>query len=156
MEKWIFLIKVKNRPGVLSAITALFADRGVSIDSLTAHDSSGVGVPFGSAILTFAANTGKKEHLKRLLTRLAAVQEVAEFSYADSAHARKSALARVSLPADALVAALPNGLLCEIVTVSETETLALLLGPPGLLDSAISTLAAADKLIAMDSTVIVV
>ena len=156
MDKWIFLIKVKNRPGVLSAMTALFADRGVSLDSLTAHDSSGVGTPYGTAILTFHATPGKKDHLKRLLTRLEAVQEVQEFLYSDTDHARKSALARVSLPAETLKEALPEGIFCDIVTATEMDTLALLLGPPTLLDQALTDLATSGVLLAMDSTVIVV
>ena len=106
LDKWIFLLKLRNRAGVLLSLTSLFADRDVSIESLTAHASSGLGTPYGTAIPTFAASAAKKDYLARLLGRLDAVHELTEYRYEDAEHARKSALARVTLPAD-LLAALP-------------------------------------------------
>ena len=155
-EKWIFLLRVRNRPGVLAALTALFADRGVSLDSLTAHDSGSLGGPHGTTILTFTASAAKKDYLARLLGRLEAVQSLTEYRYDDAEHARKSALVRVSLDADDLLVELPLGLLCDIVSETDGQTLALLLGPPLLLDSALSALNDGGTLLAMDSTVIVV
>ena len=67
LDKWIFLLKLRNRAGVLLSLTSLFADRGVSIESLTAHAGSGLGTPYGTAILTFTASAAKKDHLARLL-----------------------------------------------------------------------------------------
>jgi acetolactate synthase small subunit len=156
MDRWIFLLKLRNRAGVLSALTAVFADRGVSIESLTAHAGSGHGTPDGTAILTFAAPEAKKDHLARLLTRHAAVRALTEYRYDDAEHARKSALARVALTADALIAGLPPGILCDIVSVAEGQTLALLLGPPQELDAALDALADRGALQETDSTVIVV
>ncbi len=155
MDKWIFQLKLRNRAGVLSALTALFADRGVSLESLTAH-AAGQGMSYGTAILTFAAPAAKKDHLARLLGRLASVQELTEYRYEDAAHARKSALARATLSAEELVAGLPPGILCDIVSASEGQTLALLLGPPHLIDTALAALAERGALLEMDSTVIVV
>lgn len=42
MDKWIFSLKLRNSAGVLAALTALFADRGVSIESLSAQGGGGV------------------------------------------------------------------------------------------------------------------
>lgn len=150
-EKWIFQLKLRNRAGVLSSLTALFSDRGLSLESLSAHEGSGPGFT-GTAILTLAATAARKDYLTRLLGRLDTVALVAVLRYDDAAHARKSALARVSLPADALQTALPPGVLCDIVTASDTETLALLLGPPSLIDAALAALTAQE----VDATVIVV
>ena len=155
-ERWIFLLKLRNRSGVLLSLTSLFADRGVSIESLTAHGGTGPGATSGTAILTFAAPTAKKDHLARLLRRLAAVHELTEYRYEDAEHARKSALARVTLPAAELMAGLPPGILCDIVSTGEGHTLALLLGPPHLLDTTLAALAERGALLEMDSTVIVV
>ncbi len=155
-DKWIFLLKIRNRSGVLLSLTSLFADRGVSIESLTAHAGIWPGAVSGTAILTFAASAAKKNHLARLLGRLASVQEVTEYRYEDAQHARKSALARVTLPAADLAAGLPPGILCDIVSVGEDHTLALLLGPPHLLDTALAALSERGALLEMDSTVIVV
>lgn len=154
-EKWILQLKLRNRAGVLSALTALFADRGVSLESLSAHDGGTPTVP-GVAILTFAATAAKKDHLARLLGRLASVQSVAEFRYDDGAHARKSALARVALPASELASLLPPGLLCDIVSEADGETTALLLGAPPLLDAALALLTDRGALADSDATVIVV
>ena len=156
IDRWIFLLKLRNRSGVLLSLTSLFADRGVSIESLTAHGGIGPGTTSGTAILTFAAPTAKKDHLARLLNRLAAVHELTEYRYEDAEHARKSALARVTLPAAELTAGLPPGILCDIVSTGEGHTLALLLGPPLLLDNTLDALAGRGALLEMDSTVIVV
>lgn len=139
---------------MLSALTALFADRGVSIESLTAH--AGSGPAQGTAILTFAASDAKKGHMARLLGRLASVQELTEYRYDDASHARKSALARVTLSADALTTRLPPGILCDVVSAAEGDTLALLLGPPLALDALLAELADQNVIEEMDSTVIVV
>lgn len=154
-EKWIFQLKLRNRAGVLSSLTALFSDRGLSLESLSAHEGTGPGIT-GTAILTFAATAARKDYLTRLLGRLDTVELVAVLRYDDAAHARKSALARVGLPADALQAALPPGVLCDVVSGSDTETLALLLGPPSLIDAALAALTAQEVLREVDATVIVV
>lgn len=156
MDRWIFSLKLRNGAGVLSSLTALFADRGVSIESLTAHGGGSAGGANGSAILTFAASDARKNHLARLLGRLASVQELTEFRYDDAGHARKSALARVLLPAEALRGRLPPEILCDIVTDGQDHVLALLLGPPPALDALLSALIAEEILQEMDSTVIVV
>ncbi len=152
VDKWIFLLKLRNRSGVLLSLTSLFADRGVSIESLTAHAGVWPGTAGGTAILTFAAPPAKKDHL----ARLAAVHELTEYRYEDARHARKSALARVTLSAADLAAGLPPGVLCDIVSAEGGETLALLLGPPHLIDTALAALSEGGALLEMDSTVIAV
>ena len=154
-EKWIFQLKLRNREGVLSSLTALFSDRGLSLESLSAHEGTGPGMT-GTAILTFAATAARKDHLTRLMGRLDTVELVAVLRYDDAAHARKSALARVSLPADNLKAALPPVILCDIVSSTETETLVLLLGPPKMLDEVLAALTAQGALQEVDATIIVV
>lgn len=156
MDKWIFSLKLRNSAGVLAALTALFADRGVSIESLTAHGSSRPSAPHGTAILAFAASEAKKVHLARLLGRLASVIEVTEFRYDDAGHARKSALVRVTLTAETLAARLPPKVLCDVVSETGDQTLVLLLGPPPALDTLLGELAAEEALLEMDSTIIVV
>ena len=156
MDKWIFSLKLRNGAGVLAALTALFADRGVSIESLSAQGGGTAGTAQGTAVLTFAASPSRKSHLARLLERLASVQEVTEYRYDDAGHARKSALARVTLSAEALRARLTPGILCDVVSEAEGQTLALLLGPPPALDALLAQLADEGAVLEMDSTVIVV
>jgi acetolactate synthase small subunit len=156
LDKWIFSLKLRNSAGVLAALTALFADRGVSIESLSAQGGGTAGPAQGTAVLTFAASEARKNHLARLLARLASVQEVTEYRYEDANHARKSTLARVTISAEALRARLPQAILCDVVSEQEGQTLALLLGPPPALDSLLAEIAAEDAVLEMDSTVIVV
>jgi acetolactate synthase small subunit len=153
LDKWIFSLKLRNSAGVLAALTALFADRGVSIESLSAQ---GGGAAQGTAVLTFAASLSRKNHLARLLARLASVQEVTEYRYEDAGHARKSTLARVTVSAADLKARLPAGILCDVVSEAGGQTLALLLGPPPALDALLAEFGAEDAVLEMDSTVIVV
>ena len=156
MDKWIFSLKLRNSAGVLSLLTALFADRGVSIESLTARGGGGSGALPGTAVLTFAASEARKTHLARLLGRLASVLEVTEYRYEDAAHARKSALARLPLSEDSLKARLPPGVLCDVVSADKTSTLALLLGPPAVLDALLAELSGGEVIEEQDSTVLVV
>ena len=156
MDKWIFSLKLRNSAGVLAALTALFADRGVSIESLSAQGGGMSGTVQGTAVLTFAASEARKSHLARLLERLASVQEVTEYRYDDAGHARKSTLARLTLSAEELRARLVPSILCDVVSEADGQTLALLLGAPPALDSLLAQLSAEDAVLEMDSTVIVV
>ncbi len=140
---------------MLSSLTALFADRGVSIESLTAHGGGGAGAP-GTAVLTFAASESRKTHLARLLGRLASVITLAEYRYDDAAHARKSTLVRAALTPEVLRARLPPEILCDTVAEDAGSTLALLVGPPAALDAALAVLGGAAALEERDSTVLVV
>ena len=158
MDKWIFSLEVRNSAGVLAALTALFADRGVSIESLSAQGGGAVqeGGATGTATLTFAASEARKSHLARLLVRLAPVQALTEYRYDDAGHARKSTLARVTLPVEDLKARLPAAILCDVVSEADNQTRVLLLGPPPALDALLAQLSAEDAVLEMDSTVIVV
>ncbi len=155
VRRWVFLLRLSSRAGVLSALTAVFADRGVSIETLNAHDAS-VGGPLGSAVLTFAATPSKKDYLARLLGRLSVVSEVTEYRYEDAAHARKSVIARVGLSGADLRALLPPTVLCDVISEAPGETVALLLGPPPLLDHVLLSLEGRHLLQASDASVVVV
>lgn len=156
MDKWIFSLKLRNSAGVLSSLTALFADRGVSIESLTAHAGGGQSALPATAVLTFEASEARKAHLARLLGRLESVLDVAEYRYDDDAHARKSTLARIPLTAAALRARLPPGILCDVVSSDAASTLALLVGPPAALDLFLAESAGSTAVDESDSTVFVV
>lgn len=155
VRRWVFLLRLRSRAGVLSALTAVFADRGVSIETLNAHDA-GVDGPLGSAVLTFAATAAKKDYLARLLGRLSVVTEVSVYRYEDAAHARKSVTARVGVSGADLRALLPSTVLCDVVSEAPGETIALLLGPPPLLDHVLLSLERRGLLRASDASVVVV
>lgn len=156
VRRWVFQLRLSSRAGVLSALTAVFADRGVSIETLNAHDAGGSGGPLGSAVLTFAATAAKKDYLARLLGRLSVVTEVTEYRYEDAAHARKSVTARVGVSGADLRALLPPTVMCDLISEAAGETVALLLGPPPLLDHVLLSLERRGLLRASDAFVVVV
>jgi acetolactate synthase small subunit len=133
MERWLFLIRADNRPGVLAAITALFADRGVSLDGLTIYDMHTTERGDGLATLTFQAREAKKEHLARQLRRLEMVHELVEYR-CDEGGACRAALARFALTPPELTAALPPEIRCDVIVEQDDGITVLLLGPPALLD----------------------
>ena len=83
VDRWVFVLQVKSRPGVLAAVTDVFAARGVSIETITAHDSRHTGTALGAIELMFTASPAKKEYLARVLSRLATVDAVAQHRYDD-------------------------------------------------------------------------
>jgi acetolactate synthase small subunit len=139
MERWLFLIRANNRPGVLAAITALFADRGVSLDGLTIYDIHANEQGDGLATLTFRARETKKGHLARQLRRLEMVHELAEYR-CDEGGARRAALGLFALTPAELTALLPPEIQCDVLAGDDNEITALLLGPPALLDETLITL----------------
>lgn len=155
VRRWVFLLRLRSRAGVLSALTAIFADRGVSIETLNAHDA-GVGGPLGSAVLTFAATAAKKDYLARLLGRLSVVTEVTEYRYEDAAHTRKSVTARVGISEADLRALLPPTVMCDVISEAPGQTVVLLLGPPPLVDHVLLLLEQRQLLQAGDASMIVV
>ncbi len=83
MSRWMYIIKAKNRPGALAAITAQFGHRGVSIDRVSTYEIPGTEQNFGLVVLIFKAEAVKKSHMSRLLSRLDAVTLMLEEPYED-------------------------------------------------------------------------
>lgn len=83
MSRWMYIIKAKNRPGALAAITAQFGHRGVSIDRVSTYEIPGAEQNYGLVVLIFKAEEVKKSHMSRLLSRLDTVTLMLEEPYAD-------------------------------------------------------------------------
>lgn len=71
---WVVLVRGEDRPGTLTAVTAVFSDRGVSFDSLA---TGGVDGDVGTIAVTFHATQRRQAVLVRTVARLAAVRDVA-------------------------------------------------------------------------------
>ncbi|MEJ5250537.1 MAG: hypothetical protein HPY54_17100 [Chthonomonadetes bacterium] len=94
-ERWVFVIKVQDKPGALTAIASVFSSRGVSVDT-TLGSSANTSAELGSTIvLSFRATERKKETLFRTLQRLHQVLQVQAYPYS-ARELRAIAIARVT------------------------------------------------------------
>lgn len=94
-DRWVFVIKVQDKPGALTAIASAFSSRGVSLETtLGSSAASMLGAP-STIVLSFRATERKKETLLRTLSRLQQVLQVQAYPYG-SRELRSIAIARVT------------------------------------------------------------
>jgi predicted amino acid-binding ACT domain protein len=96
-QAWVVLVRGEDRPGTLTAVTAVFSDRGVSFDSLA---TGGVDGDVGTIAVTFQATPRRQAVLVRTVGRLAAVRDV-DVRRADDPAVRAAGVIR--MPAGAAV-----------------------------------------------------
>ena len=79
-QRWIFVIKIIRKPGVLNAISGVFANWGISLEiaMLNAGGSEGSD---GIVILSFACSVRKCAILERNIQRLSRVRELRSYPY---------------------------------------------------------------------------
>ena len=79
-QRWIFVIKIIRKPGVLNAVTGVFSSWGISLETamLSAMGSEGSD---SIVILSFACNHRKMEIMERTVSRLARVKELNSYPY---------------------------------------------------------------------------
>lgn len=79
-QRWIFVIKIIRKPGVLNAVTGVFSSWGISLETamLSAMGSEGSD---SIVILSFACNQRKMEIMERTVSRLARVKELNSYPY---------------------------------------------------------------------------
>ncbi len=93
-NRWVFVIKVQDKPGALTAIASAFSSRGVSLENtLGSSAASMLGAP-STIVLSFRATERKKETLLRTLSRLQQVLQVQAYPYG-SRELRSIAIVRV-------------------------------------------------------------
>ena len=136
-QRWVFVVKCLDRPGVLTAVTSVFSNRGVSLETILSSGIAATSLETGRLILSFRATDRKKEMLLRALGRLSSVLQVDHYLYDDPA-LRSIALAKVSSP----TAIEFSSDLVQMETISETPEGALLLltGNPIAVESLLNTL----------------
>jgi acetolactate synthase small subunit len=79
-QRWIFVIKIIHKPGVLNAVTGVFSSWGISLETamLNAMGSEGSD---SIVILSFACNQRKMEIMERTVSRLSCVKELNSYPY---------------------------------------------------------------------------
>ena len=81
MERWVFVIKSQDQPGVLTTATAVFSNRGVSLETILGSGGGITGTEGGRFVLSFRASKRQQELLLRTLERLSAVKQVQVYPY---------------------------------------------------------------------------
>lgn len=79
-KRWIFVIKILRKPGVLNSVTGVFSNWGISLETAML-DAVGPKESDGIVILSFICNHRKMEILERTVIRLARVHGVTSYPY---------------------------------------------------------------------------
>lgn len=136
-ERWVFVIKVYDKPGALTAIASVFSSRGVSVDTTLGSSAAGLLEAPSTIVLSFRATERKKETLLRTLARLQQVVQVEAYPYS-ARELRSIAIAR--LTPEEKVADLPQGVRTEIISESGDSKTVLLTGATQAVDKAVQSL----------------
>lgn len=136
-ERWVFVIKVHDKPGALTAIASVFSSRGVSVDTTLGSSAAGLLEAPSTIVLSFRATERKKETLLRTLARLQQVVQVEAYPYS-ARELRSIAVARVNPEEKA--ADLPRGVQTEIISESGDSKTVLLAGATQAVDRAVQSL----------------
>ena len=136
-QRWVFVVKCVDRPGVLTAAASVFSNRGVSLEAILSSGIAVTSIETGRLILSFHATDRKKEMLLRALGRLSSILQVDHYLYDDPA-LRSIALAKVSSP----TAIEFSSERVQVEKISETAEGALLMltGDPVAVESVLKTL----------------
>lgn len=78
--RWIFVIDVINKPGVLNAVTGVFASWGISLETAMLNDLGPEGSN-GKLILSFACTHRKMQILERTVSRFSKVVTLQSYPY---------------------------------------------------------------------------
>lgn len=152
-ERWVFVMKVHDKPGALTAIASVFSSRGVSVDTTLGSSAAGMlGAP-STIVLSFRATERKKETLLRALSRLQHVVQVEAYPYA-ARELRSIAVAR--LTPEERADDLPRGVHTEIISESGDSKTVLLTGATQAVEKAVQLLHDRGTLVDIVTTVMAV
>ncbi len=152
-ERWVFVIKVHDKPGALTSIASVFSSRGVSVD--TTLGSSVVNIPDtpSTILLSFRATERKKETLLRTIARLQHVVQVEAYPYT-ARELRTIAIARVT--PDEKTVDLPRGVQSETISERGDSKTILLTGSTQAVDKVVQSLRERGSLLDVVTTVMAV
>lgn len=114
-QRWVFVVKSLDQPGALTAATAIFSNRGISLEAILGSGIAATSAEDARIILSFRATERRKKMLLRVLERLSTVLAVNTYAY-DDPQLRAIAVAKVLH----LVGIDLESVISE--TISQTET----------------------------------
>lgn len=142
-ERWVFVVRVLDKPGTLSAAAAVFSNRGVSLEGIL---GSGIGLAppgDGRLILSFRATAQKQALLRRALAHVPNIFQVDAYAYDDP---RLRAIAIAKLAPNAKILTDDDCYAIETLAHSDQERMVMLNGSPPALESAIARFRAQNQL----------
>jgi acetolactate synthase small subunit len=136
-ERWVFVIKVQDRPGTLTAIASVFSSRGVSVDNTLGSTTAGLlGAP-STIVLSFRATERKKQTLLRTLSRLQSVIHVEAYPF----HARElRSIAVLRVAPQEQTDQLPRGVHAETISEQGDSKTVLLTGATHAVEKAVEAM----------------
>ena len=137
-QRWVFVVKVLDRPGTLAAISAVFSSRGISLDSTLGSSTAGSAEQGVNILFSFRAGERKKEMLRRTLSRLASVLQVKSRAY-DAQELRAVAVVRLAAGGALAPGASVHS---EVISEQGGRPVLLLTGPTQAVDETIAALRA--------------
>lgn len=78
--RWIFVIDITKKPGVLNAVTGVFTNWGINLETTMLNDLGPEGSN-GKLILSFACTRRKMQILERTVSRLSKVVALQSYPY---------------------------------------------------------------------------
>jgi acetolactate synthase small subunit len=152
-DRWVFVIKVQDKPGALTAIAAAFSSRGVSLETtLGSSAASALDAP-STIVLSFRATERKKDTLLRTISRLQQVLYVQAYPYS-SRELRSIAIARVVPDEKADFATKDTQM--EIISERADSKTVLLTGSTQAVDKTVETLQQRGTLLDVVTTIMAV
>lgn len=79
-QRWIFVIKIHRQPGVLNAVTGVFTNWGIGLQTAMLNERGTEGAD-GIVILSFQSSPRKKAILERTVSRLSRVTDIKSYPY---------------------------------------------------------------------------
>ena len=134
-QRWIFVVRVMDKPGTLTAAAAVFSNRGVSLEGILGSGIGATAIEDGRLILNFRATVAKQKLLRRALARLPDVFQVDAYTYEDN---RLRAIAVAKLPLTTKTLNDDDSYTIETIAQTKTERMVMLNGTPLAVESAIA------------------
>ena len=134
-QRWIFVVRVMDKPGTLTAAAAVFSNRGISLEGILGSGIGATAIEDGRLILNFWATAAKQDLLRRALERLPNVFQVDAYTYEDN---RLRAIAVAKLPLMTKTLNDDDSYTIETIAQTKTERMVMLNGTPLAVESAIA------------------
>lgn len=134
-DRWVFVLKVQDRPGSLSAVASVFSNRGVSLDMILGNSMARSTPETDTIVVSFRSHERRKEELRRTLERMSRVRGVQDYSW-DSPELRAFAVARITK--EAAEAGADPGLVLEQINESGDHCTVLVSGTPEEVERAVT------------------
>ncbi|MEM9006003.1 MAG: hypothetical protein AAGE59_21070 [Cyanobacteria bacterium P01_F01_bin.86] len=132
-QRWVFVVQALDKPGTLTAVAAVFSNRGVSLEGILGSGIAPMTPEGGRLVISFCATQPKQQLLHRALERLSSIFHVDVYTSSDE-RLRAIAVAKLD-PATPLPAAVDYR--AETILQTDSERMVMLTGTPSRVEDAL-------------------